>query len=280
MRGFLGAQVSRRSPAELASILLENMRGYESTVVAFSGGVDSAVVARAAKEALGEWSIAAISDSPTLPRRELDEAHETAQHIGIRLYAIQRSELDDPEFVDNPLNRCYFCKKGLQEDLMILAEEIQAKTVTYGVNLDDFGDWRPGIDAARERGARFPLADTQMDKQDVRALAKHWGLDVWDKPSSPCLASRVPFGQRVTAEKLKLIEQAEEFVRGLGFRDVRVRHMGDAARVEVPEADVVRLFAIEPFVAERLVNLGFDEVTIDPRGLKSGRLSEEAMASG
>lgn len=260
--------------------LVEAIRGYGSTVVAFSGGVDSAVVAKAAHVALGGYAIAAISDSPTLPRSELQEAAKTAESIGIRFYAIERSELDDPKFVENPLNRCYFCKKGLQEDLEVLAKDIHAATVTYGVNLDDLGEWRPGIEAARERGARFPLVDAGFTKGDVREAAKRWGLDVWDKPSSPCLASRIPYGQRVTEEKLRTIEEAEAFVRGLGFRDVRVRHLDGVARVEVPPPDVGRLFAIETFIVERLRGLGFEEVALDPRGLRSGRLNEEAIVPG
>ena len=260
--------------------LVATLRGYGSTIVAFSGGVDSAVVAKAAYLALAEGAVAATSDSPTLPRSELEDAAATAQDIGIRFYTIERSELDDPQFVENPLNRCYFCKKGLQEDLQTMAAEIGAATVTYGVNMDDLGEWRPGIDAARERGARFPLVDCGFTKADVRAAAEHWGLAVADKPSNPCLASRIPYGQRVTAEKLKLIEEAEAFVRQLGFVDVRVRHLEGSARVEVPEADVPRLFAIEPFVVERLEGLGFESVRLDPRGLKSGRLNEEAMIPG
>jgi pyridinium-3,5-biscarboxylic acid mononucleotide sulfurtransferase len=260
--------------------LVDAIRGYGSTVVAYSGGVDSAVVAKAAHLALGDYAIAAISDSPTLPRAELEEAARTAETIGIRFYAIERSELDDPEFVANPMNRCYFCKKGLQADLQTLAGEVSASTVTYGVNLDDLGEWRPGIDAAREGGARFPLVDAGFTKADVRAAAQRWGLSVWDKPASPCLASRIPYGERVTEEKLLLIEHAEAFVRSLGFRDVRVRHLEGVARVEVPQPDVARLFAIEPFVVDRLRSLGFDEVALDPRGLRRGRLHEEAMVPG
>lgn len=260
--------------------LVSLLRGYGSTVVAYSGGVDSAVVAKAAYLALGEHAIAAISDSPTVPRTEVEDAARTAQEIGIRFYAVERTELADPNFVANPLNRCFFCKKGLQEDLTTLAKEIGAATITYGVNLDDLGEWRPGIDAARQGGARFPLVDAAFTKADVRAAARHWGLDVWDKPASPCLASRIPYGEMVTEEKMRLVEHAEEFVKKLGFRDVRVRHLDGAARVEVPAADLSRLFAIEDFIVGHLKGLGFLDVTLDPRGLKSGRLNEEAMIPG
>jgi len=265
---------------ERMEALVGAIRAYGSTVVAYSGGVDSAVVAKAAYLALGEYAIAAISDSPTLPRSELEEASKTAESIGIRFFAIERSELDDPNFVENPLNRCYFCKKGLQEDLTTLARDIGAATVTYGVNLDDLGEWRPGIQAAREGGARFPLVDVGFTKAEVREVAQRWGLAVWDKPASPCLASRIPYGERVTEEKLQLIERAEAFVRSMGFRDVRVRHLEGVARVEVPLPDVARLFAIEPFIVDHLRGLGFESVALDPRGLRSGRLNEEAMVPG
>lgn len=260
--------------------LVGTLRGYGSTVVAFSGGVDSAVVAKAAFLALGENAIAAMSDSPTVPRSEVEEAARTAHGIGIRFYAVERTELDDPRFVENPLNRCYFCKKGLQEDLQSMATEIGAATVTYGVNVDDLGDWRPGIEGAKEGGARFPLVEAGFTKGLVRDAARHWGLPNWDKPASPCLASRIPYGEMVTEGKMKLVEDAEAFVRGLGFRDVRVRHMDGVARIEVPAADVPRLFAIEPFLHGHLKGLGFLDVTLDPRGLRSGRLNEEAMIHG
>lgn len=260
---------------EKTARLVEEIRSYGSTIVAFSGGVDSALVARAAKEALGAWAIAAISDSPTVPRRELEDAHRTAESIGIRLFALERDELDDPAFVRNDARRCYFCKKGLQEDLEELAREVGAKTIAYGVNLGDLHEWRPGIEAARERGARFPLVDAAFDKATVRAAARQWGLPVWDKPAAPCLSSRIPYGQPVTEESLRRIERAEDFVRRIGFRDVRVRDLSGVARVEVPSSDVPRLFSLEPFVAEQIRSFGFSAVLLDPRGLRSGRLNEE-----
>lgn len=263
--------------------LVEVLRGYESTLVAYSGGVDSAVVAKAAHLALGDSAVAVISDSPTIPRTELAEAERTARAIGIRFYALERDELADPSFVSNGTDRCYFCKKGLQGDLVVMAREVGAKTVTYGVNLDDLAEWRPGIAAAREGGARFPLVDVGLGKADVREAARTWGLSVWDKPASPCLSSRIPYGEAVTREKLRRVEAAEDLVKSLGFRDVRVRHLGGAARVEVPAPDVARLFSLEPFLVDQILHIGFDEVRLDPRGLRSGRLNEEAstvMAHG
>ncbi len=257
--------------------LVAILKGYESTVVAFSGGVDSALVAKAAHLAVGEWAVAATSDSPTMPRAELEDASRTAGAIGIRFYGIERNELDDSRFAANPTNRCYFCKKGLQEDLEEFAKTVGAQTVSYGVNLDDLHEWRPGIEATRERGARFPLVEAGFTKAMVRDAARRWQLDVWDKPASPCLASRIPYGEAVTEDKLRMVEAAEAFVRRLGFRDVRVRHIDGRARVEVPAADVARLFALEPYLVQNLRVFGFREVHLDPRGLRSGRLSEEAM---
>lgn len=263
--------------------LLDTLRSYGSTLVAYSGGVDSALVAKAAHEALGEWAVAVTSDSPTLPRSELEAARRTADEIGIRFYAFERSELDDPNFSANPFNRCYFCKKGLQEDLEELAREIGAKTISYGVNLSDLHEWRPGVEAARERGARFPLVEAGFSKDEVRAAARAWRLRVWDKPSSPCLSSRIPYGQAVTHEKLRQVELAEDFVRSIGFREVRVRHAEGVARVEVPKGDVPRLFSLEPFIVQELRRFGFHEVRLDARGFLSGRLNQdyaEAVASG
>lgn len=262
-------------PAGHGRNLVDAIASYGSTIVAFSGGVDSAVVARAAREALGHGALAALSDSPTLPRSELVEARELARRIGIRFEAVRRSELDDPRFVANPAERCYFCKEGLVEDLTRLARERGVATVCLGVNGSDTGDWRPGIEAARTGGARFPLLEVGLGKQEVRSLARHWGLPVWDKPASPCLSSRIPYGQVVTVEKLGRIERAEAYLREAGFRDVRVRHMGPGARVEVPDEDVDRLVAMGDRVRDRLARFGFEVVELDRRGLVSGRLNLE-----
>ncbi|MBI2078872.1 MAG: ATP-dependent sacrificial sulfur transferase LarE [Euryarchaeota archaeon] len=255
--------------------LVEAIASYGSTVVAYSGGVDSALVARAAFDALGQKAVAAISDSPTLPREELAGARELAASIGIRLVEIERSELDDPRFVENPTNRCYFCKAGLQDELGDFAMKNGVATVSYGVNLSDLGEWRPGIQAAKERGARFPLVDVGLDKAGVRAVSRDLGLAVWDKPASPCLSSRIPYGEVITIEKLERVEAAESLVRGHGFRDLRVRSLDGVARVEVPEGDVARLVGLRDAIVPTLRGLGFREVVLDARGFRSGRLNEE-----
>lgn len=260
--------------------LVETIASYGSTAVAFSGGVDSAIVARAAHDALGEAAVVVTSDSPTLPRSELDAARTLAANIGIRFEPLERSELDDPRFVANPTDRCYFCKEGLVEDVTRWAERRGIQTVALGVNASDTGDWRPGIAAARAGGARFPLLEVGLDKAAVRAVARHWRLPVADKPASPCLSSRIAYGQQVTLTKLKRIEAAEEFLKGRGFDDVRVRHLGRDARVEVPEPDVERLTGMGDEVRAALSDLGFASVLLDPRGLVSGRLNEEQGVVG
>ncbi|HLE48128.1 MAG TPA: ATP-dependent sacrificial sulfur transferase LarE, partial [Candidatus Thermoplasmatota archaeon] len=228
-----------------------------------------------AHDALGDRAVAAISDSPTLPREELLEARATAHHVGIGLIEIRRSELDDPRFVENPTNRCYFCKAGLQDELSQYAASKGFATVTYGVNMSDLGEWRPGISAAKERGARFPLVDIALDKTGVRALSRALGLPVWDKPASPCLSSRIPYGEVITIDKLRRVEAAESFVRNQGFRDLRVRSLDGVARVEVPGSDVGRLLSLRAEIVPRLRDLGFRDVVLDDRGFRSGRLNEE-----
>ncbi len=260
---------------QLLADLEEVIRGYDSTVVAFSGGVDSSLVAFVAHKILGARAIAVISDSPTLPREELKEAGLTAEAIGIRFDPLVRNELEDPRFVANPVDRCYFCKAGLQDDLEVYAREHGYATVSYGVNKSDMGDWRPGVQASRERGGRFPLLEAGLDKIGIRQLSHQLGLSVWDKPASPCLSSRVPYGEVITIDKLRKVEQAESLVRRHGFRDLRVRHIDGVARVEVPADDVARLHAVGATIEEGLRDLGFRDVVLDGRGLVSGRLNLE-----
>lgn len=260
------------------SALVRRLKSYRSTIVAFSGGVDSTLVAKAAFDALARKSLAATSDSPTLPREELADARRVAREIGIPFLALPRSELDDPNFVANPTNRCYYCKAGLQEDLSAVAHQRGFATVSYGVNRSDLGDWRPGIEAARERGARFPLLEAGLGKTDVRNIARWLGLSAWDKPASPCLSSRIPYGEVITREKLELVERAESVVRRHGFRELRVRSLGGVARVEVPAGDVPRLFAVGDEVVAKLRRLGFADVVLDSRAFVSGRLNQEPPA--
>jgi uncharacterized protein len=257
--------------------LLAVLGEMPSAAVAFSGGVDSAVVAKAAQLALGDRAIAITADSPSVPRSELDDARRLAAIIGIRHLVIRTYEFDNPDYGKNDGTRCYYCKSELYSTIERLLPELGNPVVCSGANLDDRGDYRPGLTAAAEHGIRHPLQEAGFTKADVRAMARTWGLPVWDKPASPCLSSRLAPGLAVTPERTARVEQAEAYLRSLGLRDCRVRyHEGDLARIEVPLEDVPRL-AVEPIREElacRLTAIGFKFVTLDLQGFRSGSLNE------
>ena len=261
---------------ESESKLLAVLRAMPRVAVAFSGGVDSAVVAYAAKLAKGDAAIAVTADSPSVPRRELADAKRLAEAIGIRHIVVATDEFDNPDYLKNDGRRCYFCKSELYSRIERLLPELGHPVVVSGANLDDLGDYRPGLTAASEKGVRHPLQEAGLTKADVRALAKQWKLPVWDKPASPCLSSRIAPGLAVTPERTRRVEEAEAFLKSLGLRDCRVRyHDGDLARLELPKDDVAR-FAAEPLrttVADRLRELGFQFVVIDLEGLRSGSMN-------
>jgi uncharacterized protein len=256
--------------------LLEVMRSLESCAVAFSAGVDSTVVAKAAQLALGDRAVAVTGVSASLADGELDQARDLASQIGIRHLIIRTGEFDNPNYTRNAADRCYHCKTDLYERLTGMLDELGVAVVVSGANADDAGDYRPGEQAAAEHRVRRPLAECGFGKEDIRALAEHWELPIWDKPAMPCLASRVAYGEEVTAERLSMIDRAERFLRDRGLREVRVRyHGGDLARVEVPRDDLERVFQPEfreALVAE-LCGLGFKFVTLDLQGLRSGSLN-------
>ena len=257
--------------------LIERIRSLGSCVVAFSAGVDSTIVAKAAQLALGDRAIAVTGTSASLAGGELDEAKSLAQQIGIRHVVISTDEFANPNYTRNAADRCYHCKTDLYDHLDRLASEWGVLAVLNGANADDASDYRPGERAAGEHQVHSPLAECGFTKEDVRALAAHWQLPVWDKPAMPCLSSRVAYGEEVTPERLAMIDRAERYLRGLGLREVRVRyHRGDLARVEVPARDIATLCA--PEVRESLVRelrgLGFKFVSIDLEGLRSGSLNQ------
>lgn len=253
--------------------LVETLRGYGRVAVAYSGGVDSTVVAQAAYEALGDAAIAVTAVSDSLAAGELEEAEELARRIGIHHRVIRTEEFADPNYLRNQPDRCYFCKSELYGRLSGLLGELGVDVIASGANTDDLGDHRPGMRAAAENGVRHPLQECSLGKPEVRALALAWGLPTWDKPATPCLSSRIAYGEEVSPERVRMIDQAEQWLRRRGLRVLRVRyHKGDLARIEVPLDDLPRLVDLqvrgELIAAFRAV--GFKFVTLDLEGFRSG----------
>ncbi len=265
------------SPANLEEKLAQMealIAPLRRVIVAYSGGVDSSLVLAVACRVLGDDALGVIADSPSVPRSELREALEVAASIGARVRVIQTNELDDPNYAANPVNRCYFCKSHLHDALWDIARTEGYRAILDGTNADDVGDFRPGQEAARERGVVSPLREAGITKAEVRALARMLGLPNWDKPAAACLSSRVPYGTPVTRDVLKRIERAEEVLRNLGFRQVRVRHHGPVARIEVPTEDLERLLHLRDEVIREVKAAGYTYVTLDLQGFRSGSSNE------
>jgi uncharacterized protein len=264
------------SVSETQRRLVDAIRVHESCVVAFSGGVDSSVVARAAFEARGHRAIAITGTGPSVSQEDIRSAKLAAEAIGIRHLLYSTSEIADPQYLANDPRRCFHCKTNLYETLRRWANENGFATILSGTNADDLGDYRPGLDAANDFMVVAPLAKLGIDKKTVRLLAEHWKLPVADRPASPCLASRVAYGESITIEKLRMIEQAESWLALQGFHDVRVRlHPGMLARVEVSSDDLPRMVSTpcRSELNDTFRQLGFQFVTIDLGGRQSGSLN-------
>ena len=255
--------------------LLESLRGLGSTIVAYSGGADSAYLAWAAKQALGDAALAVTADSASLPRRHLQDATDFAREFGIRHEIIATHEFDNPLYVRNQADRCFFCKDELFGELDKLAGARGFSSVCYGINRDDTGDVRPGHRAAVNHRVRSPLLDAELTKHEIRELSREAGLPTWDRPASACLSSRIPHGTAVTPENLLMVERGEEALRELGFQQFRVRHHGEIARVEVAPEELPRALSVDATraISHALKAVGFRYVALDLDGYRQGSLN-------
>ena len=253
--------------------LFENM---ERALIAYSGGVDSTLVAKIAYDVLGDRALAITAVSPSLLPEELIDAQTQAAQIGIKHELVETHEMDNPEYTSNPVNRCYFCKSELHDTLKPLALKRGYPYVVDGVNADDLQDYRPGIQAAKERGARSPLAEVGVSKVEVREISRSLGLAWWDKPAQPCLSSRFPYGEAITVTKLQRVGRAEIYLRQLGYDNLRVRSQEDTAKIELP-ANEISNFVQQvnlPELVKKFQDLGFIYVTLDLEGYRSGKLNQ------
>ena len=262
--------------------LIAILKAYDRLVVAFSGGVDSTFLLAASQEAIGDRVTAVTADSPIHSRREIREAIQTAKALGVKHIVVPFAEMTVPGFAANPPDRCYTCKQLIFAEIIRMAGSMGVERVAHGVNLDDLGDYRPGLKAAEEMGVAAPLVEAGLNKADIRALSRRMGLPTWSKPSMACLASRIPYGRPITLEALKMVEAAEEILQGLGFSGCRVRHHGDVARIEMAARDVNR--ATRPVVRSQLLKglqaIGFTHVAVDLEGYVQGSLNRALEGQG
>lgn len=252
----------------------EKIAEKDKILVAFSGGVDSSLLAKISRDILGDNALCIILDSETLPRSELKYAEELARSWGLKYEAIKCSSLADEEFLKNTPNRCYYCKKSSFKKLKSIAVERGINCVADGMNLSDYDDYRPGIAACNETGIWHPFVDVGISKEDIRDIARNMGLSFWNKPSSACLSSRIPYGERITIENLKRVELAEDFLKSLDFRQLRVRAHGNLARIELLDNDVKGAMHCREEISKELKSIGFSYITLDLEGFRSGSMNE------
>jgi uncharacterized protein len=262
-------------------LLKSNIEKMGKLAVAFSGGVDSTFLLKVANDVLGENVLAVTARSATFPEREFKEAVEFAAGLGIKHEVIVSEELDIEGFADNPTNRCYLCKSELFTKIKEAADKRGIRFIADGSNIDDLGDYRPGLQAIKELGVVSPLREAGLTKADIRALSKEMGLPTWDKPAFACLSSRFPYGNKITREKLEMVDRAEQYLLDKGFKQVRVRHHGDLARIEVSAGERARFFSetVMDSVYEAFKKIGFTFVSLDLKGYRTGSMNETLKKS-
>jgi uncharacterized protein len=288
MKSEISESAELRTNKGLSDALIEKRRLLDQRLcetgrlmVAYSGGIDSAFLAHAAQQVLGDEMLAVIADSPSLSRAHLRDAVEFAEQQGIPLHVVDTNELENPEYARNDASRCFHCKDELFKVMESVGVPLKFSNIAYGMNIDDRGDFRPGQTAAVNHRVLAPLAEAGLTKEDIRTLARHEGLRVWDKPASACLSSRIAYGLPVTRETLESIEKGEEALYAMGFRQFRVRHHGDLVRIEIAREELPRMLSLSLFaeVSAALKRLGYQYVTLDLEGYRSGSMNALLPAS-